>query len=379
MGFLAGLRADLEASQEDRRFGRGWISGALALFLALASLAAVLCLRFPDLFTVPEIRAAIDVAAFRIALLALLVLAFLLAVVSVALRQNRTLGFTAIVLVLVAVVLGGPRATETSELTSGIYFGLDWFFLNLAMTGIVFLPLERAFGRVPQSVFRHEWREDLLYFLLSSLLVQSLTYLTFAPSKLVLAHTEWDAIRAWVRGQPFWLQLLEIVFLTDLVQYGVHRLFHRLPFLWRFHAIHHSAPVLDWLAGSRMHLVEIVVLRATTVIPMQVLGFHEGALSAYLVLVYVYATWLHANLRFDVEWVKPVLATPRFHHWHHGLEREAVDVNFAIHFPLFDRLFGTYHMPKGRWPEAYGVGSHRVPSGFVAQFLDPLRPGRRRD
>ena len=122
-----------------------------------------------------------------------------------------------------------------------------------------------------------------------------------------------------------------------------------------------------------MHLVEIVCLRATTVIPMQVLGFHEGALQAYLVIVYVYATWLHANLRFDVEWLKPILATPRFHHWHHGLEREAIDVNFAIHFPILDRLFGTYHMPKARWPEAYGVASHRVPSGFAAQFLDPFR------
>ncbi len=373
MSFLSHLRADLEAPQEARRFGQGWISGAFALVLALASLAAVVCLRFPDTFTVPEIRHTIDVPTFRIVLLALIALAFVLAVISVALRKNRVLGFSAITLVLLAVILGGPRASASGELTSGIYFGLDWFFLNLFMTGVVFLPLERAFGRQPQPVFRHEWREDLFYFLLSSLLVQSFTYLTFAPAKLIVTHTQWSDVRAWVRAQPIVLQLLEVMFLTDLVQYWVHRIFHKVPFLWRFHAIHHSAPVLDWIAGSRMHVVEIVCLRATTVIPMQVLGFHESALSAYLVIVYVYATWLHANLRFDVEWVKPILATPRFHHWHHGLEKEAIDVNFAIHFPLFDRVFGSYYMPKGRWPQAYGVDSHRVPSGFVAQFLDPLR------
>jgi sterol desaturase/sphingolipid hydroxylase (fatty acid hydroxylase superfamily) len=367
------LLTALEAPPEERRFGQGWISGTFALVLALASLASVLCLRYPELFTVPEIHAAVDLALFRVVLLGLIIAAFLLAVISVALRKNRVLGFSAITVVLIAVMLGGPHASATGELTSGIYFGLDWFFLNLLMTGIVFLPLERAFGRQPQPLFRREWREDLFYFLLSSLLVQSFTYLTFAPAKAIQAHTSWESLRAWIRAQPIVLQLVEIMFLTDLVQYWVHRVFHTVPFLWRFHAIHHSAPVLDWLAGSRMHVVEIVCLRATTVIPMIVLGFHESALQAYLVVVFLYSTWLHANLRFDVEWVKPILATPRFHHWHHGLEHEAIDVNFAIHFPILDRVFGTYYMPRGRWPLAYGVESHVVPHGFAAQFLDPLR------
>jgi sterol desaturase/sphingolipid hydroxylase (fatty acid hydroxylase superfamily) len=159
------------------------------------------------------------------------------------------------------------------------------------------------------------------------------------------------------------------------VQYWLHRAFHQSPSRWRFHAVHHSAPVLDWLAGSRMHVVEIVVLRGVTVIPMYVLGFTEPALYTYLVFVYVYSTYIHSNVRFDVEWLKPLVVTPRFHHWHHGLEREAIDVNFAIHFPIIDRVFGTYHMPRGRWPEGYGVSSERVPSGFARQFVFPfVRP-----
>lgn len=83
--------------------------------------------------------------------------------------------------------------------------------------------------------------------------------------------------------------------------------------------------------------------------------------------------YIHANVRFDIEWLKPLIVTPRFHHWHHGVEKEAIDVNFAIHFPIFDRLFGTYHMPAGRWPEGYGVGGHPVPPGFIRQFLYPFR------
>ena len=371
------LRGELESSADSRRFGRGWLSGVAALALALACLGSVLCLKYPDVLSVPEMRKAIDLTLFRLALHVGLILAFMLALVSVVLRENRVLGLTAVTVVLVATALGGSRATTANELTSGMYLGLDWFMLNLVFTGIVFIPLERVFGRRPQPLFRHQWREDLFYFFLSSVMVQSLTYLSLAPSLAILHHTSWTGLRAAVGAQPVWLQIVEIMFLTDLVQYWLHRGFHQSGFLWRFHAVHHSAPVLDWLAGSRMHLVEIIVLRGTTVIPMYVLGFGQTALYAYLIFVYVYSTYIHSNVRFDVEWLKPVFVTPRFHHWHHGLEREAVDVNFAIHFPVFDRLFGTYFMPRGRWPQGYGVSSEPVPSGFVRQLVYPFVGGQR--
>jgi sterol desaturase/sphingolipid hydroxylase (fatty acid hydroxylase superfamily) len=321
---------------------------------------------------VPEIRSAIDVSLVRISLHFVLILGFILATVSLILRQNKLLGFTALLLILVAVALGGSNARISGELTSGIYFGLDWFILNLTLTGIVFLPLERLFRRNNQSVFRHEWREDLLYFLISSVMVQSFTYLSFAPSTLILAHSQLASIQAVIVSQPLWLQFFEIMFLTDLVQYWIHRLFHRVPWLWKFHAVHHSARSLDWLAGSRMHVVEIICLRGLTVIPMTVLGFEQSMIYLYLIVVYLYATYIHSNIRFDIEWLKPIIVTPRFHHWHHGIDKAAIDVNFSIHFPLFDRLFGTYYMPKGQWPSGYGVGGHPVPSGYWRQFVYPF-------
>jgi sterol desaturase/sphingolipid hydroxylase (fatty acid hydroxylase superfamily) len=73
-------------------------------------------------------------------------------------------------------------------------------------------------------------------------------------------------------------------------------------------------------------------------------------------------------LSFWRQWLEKLLVTPRFHHWHHGIEKEAIDVNFAIHFPLLDRLFGTHHLPKDKWPEGYGIGGHPVPLGYVKQF-----------
>lgn len=367
------LRQELEAPPPERPLGSGWFSGVLALVLAVLGLGAVLCLRYPDLLTIPEARALYDVGLIRLALHLVLIAGFLLGMLSIILRKEKALGFTSLALILLATALGGSRAQERLDVQSDVYLGLDWFLLNLIFTGIVFVPIERILGRREQPIFRHEWREDLLYFLIGSLFVQALAFLSLLPAHTILAHTEWSGFRAAVGSQPVVLQFLEIMFLTDLVQYWVHRLFHRLPFLWNFHAVHHSAQVMDWLASSRMHLLEVITLRGCTVIPMYVLGFSEPALYAYLIFVFLLSALVHANLRLDLRFLDRFLVTPRFHHWHHGIEREAIDVNFAVHFPIIDRVFGTYYLPSdGAWPSGYGIKDHPVPRGFVRQFFYPF-------
>jgi sterol desaturase/sphingolipid hydroxylase (fatty acid hydroxylase superfamily) len=201
--------------------------------------------------------------------------------------------------------------------------------------------------------------------------------MSLAPSLAILQHTDWAGIRSAISSQPLMLQFFEIMFLTDLVQYWVHRAFHRVPWLWKFHAIHHSAQVMDWLASSRMHVIEIVFLRGLTVIPMYVLGFSASALYAYLIFVYILSALVHSNMRVNFGPLERFLVTPRFHHWHHGIEREAIDVNFAVHFPILDRVFGTHFLPgDGRWPAGYGVANHPVDKGFLRQLVYPFRRKR---
>jgi sterol desaturase/sphingolipid hydroxylase (fatty acid hydroxylase superfamily) len=89
-------------------------------------------------------------------------------------------------------------------------------------------------------------------------------------------------------------------------------------------------------------------------------------------MVYLHSTFVHANVGWNFNRIGGLLVTPRFHHWHHGIEQEAIDVNFAIHFPLFDRLFGTYHLPPSAWPQGYGIGGHPVPTSYWRQFLYPF-------
>lgn len=369
------LRRELEAPPALRKFGSGWISGVLGMMLGLAALGAVIMMRFPGVFVMKESAALVAHPGFRTGMMALMVLAFLFSMLSLLLRPSKVLGMTGMVAVLIAVTLGGSQAQAVAPDMTPLYFGLDFFVLRLLFTGFLFIPLETIFPhREEQGIFRYEWREDLFYYLVSSMMVQMLTWLSFMPAQTLFAITSWTEFRAWVAALPFAVQFIAIMFLTDLVQYWVHRLFHRIPALWRFHAVHHSAQAMDWIAGARMHFFEILALRSTTVIPMIVLGFSQGAVNAYILVVYLYATFVHSNLGWKFGFLEKLLVTPRFHHWHHGIEKEAIDVNFAVHFPLFDKLFGTHHMPEnGRWPSGYGIGGHPVPKGYWQQFLHPFR------
>ena len=372
-GVLKQLAKDLESPIEVRRFGSGWFAGFFALVMAIAGLGMVIALRFPEWFATPELAAVKDWTGFRGVVHMILLGSYALALLSLLLRPRKALGFSALAVGIVAAILGGANVRPDETHSWGVFFGLDFFVVNLVATGLMFAPLERILPhRGKQRLFRIEWREDLFYYLISSMMVQALTFLALAPSKTIMASTgNLAAFRDGVASIPWIAQFVLVLILTDLVQYWFHRTFHRYPFLWGFHAVHHSAKAMDWLAGARMHFIEIILLRGITALPMLTLGFSPSVLQAYIAFVYIYSSLLHANIRGNFNWLGHWVATPRFHHWHHGLEKEAFDVNFAIHFPWIDKMFGTFHLPESRWPENYGVPED-VPKGYMKQFAYPF-------
>jgi sterol desaturase/sphingolipid hydroxylase (fatty acid hydroxylase superfamily) len=371
--FLSNLARDLEAPIEARGFGTGWFSGFFGIVLAIAGLSFVAALRWPEFFAMPELEAVRNWAGFRTLIHVTLLTSYALALLSLLLRPRKAIGMTALVIALGATILGGASVQPDETRDWGIFFGVDFFAINMIATGLMFAPIERIFPHnAKQRLFRIEWREDLFYYLLSSMLVQLITFLALAPSTFVMAKTgNLAEMRAWVSALPWLVQFALAMILTDLAQYWFHRLFHRIPFLWGFHAVHHSAKSMDWLAGARMHFVEIILLRGVTSLPLLTLGFLPSVLQAYIAMVYIYASLVHANLRGDFNGLGRWLVTPRYHHWHHAIEAEGVDKNFAIHFPWLDRIFGTYYFPESKWPTGYGV-PEAVPKGYLAQLKYPF-------
>ena len=368
-------------SQENNRsFGNGLISGYVSALLGILSLLGVLCFLFPALLTSEEFRAAYTQDFVRTMLFWILVAAYFSGIVSYALNRSKILAWIGIGTAFLASLLGGSRIEVTPFEATPYSFGLDWFVISLVFSMLIFIPIEKSFAlHKNQKTLRHDWQIDLTYFFVGHLLIQFIFLWTNAFAGVAFGWAATEGLQSSIRSFPIWQQFLMATFLADFFQYWAHRMHHKLPFLWKFHSIHHSSRAMDWLAGSRTHLVEIFMVRALVIVPLYVCGFSEPALNAYVILIGVQAVAIHANMRINFGPLRYIIATPQFHHWHHSKNAAYSDANYAVHLPVIDMMFGTYNCPKGEWPEEYGVVSGEPPPTFLGQLVHPFRRGKTSD
>ena len=361
------------------RPGSGLVTGVIGLVLAVLSLLAVLAFHFPEYLTTPEIRRRYDVDLLRRILLGALVLSGSFALFNGVLGRRRWLAGTTFALVLLSAALGGHAVPVDPDFPDHTpYIGLDWLVLDLLGSALLFVFIEKALPlRREQPVFRDAWQTDLAHFAVIHLLVGLLMAVTNGVAQGLVTWVDPDSLQAAVQRLPFPVALLLCVLLADLMQYGVHRSFHEVPWLWRFHAVHHSAKTMDWLAGSRLHLVEVLVTRSLVLAALLMAGFSRGVIDAYVVIVGFHAVLNHANVKLPARGLgllQHLIVTPAYHHWHHACEAAALGRNYAAHLPLIDRLFGTQLRDVPAWPSRYGVLEDDVPEGFWAQTLHPFWP-----
>jgi sterol desaturase/sphingolipid hydroxylase (fatty acid hydroxylase superfamily) len=249
-----------------------------------------------------------------------------------------------------------------------------WLFLLSA----IFLPLERLFGLHSQKFFRKGLAQDLGYFFINGLLPSLLLALPLSLVAVAAQAVVPAQVQAEVASWPLWQRILIGLVVGEIGFYWGHRWAHALPFLWRFHSLHHSAENLYFLISSRAHPLDNVFIRLCGLIPAVVLGVASplaptGSLVP-IVIVLVATTWgffIHSNLRWRLGPLEWLVASPAFHHWHHTWGQQR-DCNFASMLPWVDRLFGTYYLPRGRWPSRYGI-EEKLPASLGAQLLYPFR------
>lgn len=356
---------------------RSWWA-SMSAGLGVLSLLGVLCFHYPEWLTSRDFRAVYSETFARHLLLTGIVAAFILGTGAILRGRARNVALVGVCSAALAVLLGGATV-HFGEIPQTPYsLGLDWFVISLFFSTIVFVPIERLLSVRAMSPLRPGWRTDLGYYFISHVAVQFLLIAATASGTAMDALVANEGLKQAVQTMPIWLQFVLAVFLADLAQAGLHRAYHRIPLLWRLHAVHHSSRHMDWLAGSRMHIVEVVLTRSAVLAPLVLAGFSAEAINAYVILVGLQAVLAHANLRIDFGWLEYVLVTPRYHHWHHVRDPEWVDKNYAIHLPLVDMLMGTFkRAPPGEWPAEYGVLKlETVPAGLLAQTLMPLRSMR---
>ncbi len=171
---------------------------------------------------------------------------------------------------------------------------------------------------------------------------------------------------------PWGVQLIALLLLADAIAYVMHRWLHQ-PRLWPFHAVHHSSTEVDWLSSVRLHPVNDVLIRVAQAVPIILLGFDATLLAAYVPILSFYSIFVHANVPWSFGPLRYVIATPAFHRWHHAAEDQGLNRNFAGLFPVFDLIFGTFHMPADQVPSQFGIPDGDVPEGIAAQLAYPFR------
>jgi sterol desaturase/sphingolipid hydroxylase (fatty acid hydroxylase superfamily) len=194
----------------------------------------------------------------------------------------------------------------------------------------------------------------------------------------VIALSGWlmpRQVQAAVAGQPYWLQVVEAIILADLGFYTAHRLFHSIPWLWKFHAVHHSIEELDWLAAARVHPIDQIVTKGMSILPLFALGFAAVPIGIFAAIYFWHSILVHANVRLNFGPLRWLIASPEFHHWHHANQREAYNTNYAGQLSILDKLFGTMYMPEGQVPEKYGVNDP-VPNTYLLHLIYPFKRRR---
>ena len=353
------------------KIGNGRISGYGSLFLGGLSLAAVFAYRYPAYLTTTQLRAAYDAEYLQVILKYGMWFSLFLGTITFLINRKKRLGFTGIALTLIAFALGGYSLPIGSVEPQPLALGVDWLILAFLGSTLIFTALEKIFPKYKkQVILRDEWGLDFFYFCFNHLLISAVLLV----GNFLVSQSQWIMnlkLHNLVQSLPLAIQVLILLICADFVLYWEHRIFHDIPRLWHFHAVHHSVETLDWLAGSRSHVSQVFIERSLVMLSLYYVGASQTALDVYVTIAALQAIVIHCNLGFNWGILKYLIVTPQYHHWHHSSEQPAIDTNYAAHTPLFDRIFGTYHLPTKYWPAEYGT-TKRLPRHFMGQLIYPF-------
>ena len=174
----------------------------------------------------------------------------------------------------------------------------------------------------------------------------------------------------WPVSLPLAIQVLFALLAAELGPYWVHRLQHRVPLLWRFHSVRHSAARLCWFNTYRFHFLDLALVTVPPFGVLVLLGIPHAVAIYYLLFAYVIAFASHANVASANGVLGWLLVTPESHRWHHSADSAECDHNFGQSVIVWDWVFGTRYLPEGAGPQS--VGARGAVRGVLAQLLQPF-------
>ncbi len=267
--------------------------------------------------------------------------------------------------------------THPLKFPNGFYF--------LMIVSLVVFGLELAFPwRKKQRKFRKDFWQDAFYMFFNYFLFQLIVFAALTKTTRILfgklvgtMGLPTDYLLDF-SGLPGWLQFVVYFLLYDFVQWSVHVILHRVPFLWEFHKVHHSVREMGFAAHLRFHFMESVVYQIAKFTLLAYI-FNFKLTDAFY--IYFFATLIghlnHANLGWDYGPLKYILNNPKMHIWHHAKELPAdrpYGMNYAITLSVWDYIFRTNYIPKsGRDIELGFENVENYPTSFWGHVVKPFK------
>jgi len=173
----------------------------------------------------------------------------------------------------------------------------------LAVFAAIFAPLERLFPLARQRILRKEFGVDLGYYFINGLVPGLILGPPISVVVLLTHHFIPGGVLGAIAAWPVWLKACATMLVGETAYYWAHRISHHVPFLWRFHAVHHSAEKLDFLVNARAHPVDMVWSRMVMLTPIYALGlanpmhFGDGAIATGILLTgSMWGYFIHSNV-----------------------------------------------------------------------------------
>lgn len=184
----------------------------------------------------------------------------------------------------------------------------------------------------------------------------------------IVAATEWARHKGfgllhWI-SLPTWAHWLAAFLLIDAWQYAWHRLNHRVPALWRFHAVHHADAELDATSGLRFHTLEIALSSLARLLLLPLAGITIPELIFYEAISLPIIVFQHANIRLPASVdrvLRTVMVTPWMHWVHHSHWQPETDSNYSSVLSIWDRLFGSFRLNPKPWEIRLGLDGWKDP------------------
>jgi ornithine lipid hydroxylase len=243
------------------------------------------------------------------------------------------------------------------------------FVALIAQIGLEMLMPHRADWRIRGD--KDIWRDIahlVLYGIVGDIVAQILFIATLGA---VLAPVALQGL--WPAHLPLLVQVIIVMVAGEFLEYWLHRLSHRIPALWRVHAIHHMPVRLNLIKAGRHHILYFLLRGLMVWTPLMLLGVPPQLIVWQFVALGIAGNISHANIDLRIPaFMHRILVTPQFHRLHHSADARQGNSNFGVTLPVWDMIFGTHVDPVRNQVAATGIEGDPIPHRFFTELLLPF-------